>query len=107
MEVKNSNTILKVTLSTDNYELITELANSIGCGRSSVANYLLSRSLLLVRQVPPKTRVKKLQLPSVIRDHDAFMQNVVRRAVGPSVPLISMALNSLMVHAETHYDPDL
>lgn len=107
MEVENGNTILKVTLSLDNYDLITELANAIGCGRSSVANYLISRSLLLVRQVPPKTRLKKLQVPSVICDHDAFMQNIVRRARGPSAPLISMALNDLMMYAENRYDPNL
>lgn len=107
MEIVNSNTVLKLSMSADNFDLLNELAAEIGCSRSAVGNYLLARSLLLVRQVPKKTRAKKLQLPSVIRDHDAFMQNIIRRARGPSAPLISMALNDLMSYAETRYDPDL
>jgi len=107
MEVISSNTVLKLSMSLANVDLLDELAAELGCSRSAVGNYLLARSLLLVRQVPPKTRAKKLQLPAVIRDHDAFMQNVIRRARGPSAPLISMALNDLMSYAETRYDPSL
>ena len=95
----------KVILTEPERALVRELADVIGCSRSSVISYLLSDALARVAAVPARSRAKELRSTRLLlKGQDDFLQNVVRRARGPSLAFIASSLDGLLTLARSRYD---
>lgn len=87
---------IHITLSNENSDLLSELAEGIGCSRSAVAAYLLEDSLSELANIPLRSRAKSLKdARRCLGDNDEWLQKAVRRARGPSLAYISTALFAL------------